>query len=106
MAEPQPDKSWLKPFLAPLRPIFYEMLAMSVFINLIALVVPIFSMQVYDRVIPTGNGATLILLTIIICSALLVMSALDVVRSILRRIRKDSFPDDNWYHSHLTCSTC
>jgi len=59
MAEPQPDKSWLKPFLAPLRPIFYEMLAMSVFINLLALVVPIFSMQVYDRVIGKSGLSTL-----------------------------------------------
>ncbi|MCD6074012.1 MAG: putative ABC-type protease/lipase transport system, ATPase and permease component [Rhodospirillales bacterium] len=59
MAEPQPDKSWLKPFLAPLRPIFYEMLAMSVFINLIALVVPIFSMQVFDRVIGKSGLSTL-----------------------------------------------
>ena len=59
MAEPQPDKSWLKPFLTPLRPIFYEMLAMSVFINLIALVVPIFSMQVYDRVIGKSGLSTL-----------------------------------------------
>ena len=59
MAEPQPDKSWLKPFLTPLRPIFYEMLAMSVFINLIALVVPIFSMQVFDRVIGKSGLSTL-----------------------------------------------
>ena len=42
MAEAQADRTWLRPFLKPLRPIFYEMLTMSVFINLIALVVPIF----------------------------------------------------------------
>jgi ATP-binding cassette, subfamily C, bacterial LapB len=59
MAEPQPDRSWLRPFLKPLRPIFYEMLTMSVFINIIALVVPIFSMQVYDRVIGKSGLSTL-----------------------------------------------
>src|SRR5690348_6250967 len=40
-------------------------------------------MQVYDRVIPTGNGATLVLLTIIIGAALLVMAILDVLRSMI-----------------------
>ena len=55
--------------------------------NVLVLASPIYMMQVYDRVIPTGNGATLILLTIIIGIALVVMSALDVVRSmILSRI--------------------
>lgn len=51
--------------------------------NILVLASPIYMMQVYDRVIPTGNGATLILLTIIICCALLVMSSLDVVRSMI-----------------------
>jgi len=55
--------------------------------NVLVLASPIYMMQVYDRVIPTGNGATLIMLTLIITAALLVMSALDVVRSmILSRI--------------------
>jgi PrtD family type I secretion system ABC transporter len=51
--------------------------------NLLILASPIYMMQVYDRVIPTGNGSTLILLTLIITVALLVMSGLDVVRSMI-----------------------
>jgi PrtD family type I secretion system ABC transporter len=51
--------------------------------NVLILASPIYMMQVYDRVIPTGNGATLIMLTLIITVALLAMSGLDVVRSMI-----------------------
>ncbi len=55
MADGKPDKSWLGPFLRPLRKTFAEMLVMSVFVNMLALVVPVFTMQVYDRVIGSGG---------------------------------------------------
>jgi PrtD family type I secretion system ABC transporter len=51
--------------------------------NLLVLASPIYMMQVYDRVIPTGNGATLILLTLIIAAALLTMASLDAIRSMM-----------------------
>jgi ATP-binding cassette subfamily C protein LapB len=51
--------AWLKPFLAPLRPVFSEILAMSAFVNLLALAVPIFTLQVYDRVVGSGGISTL-----------------------------------------------
>lgn len=51
--------------------------------NLLVLASPIYMMQVYDRVIPTGNGATLVLLTLIISSALFAMAALDLIRSMV-----------------------
>ncbi|NQV54270.1 MAG: ATP-binding cassette domain-containing protein [Rhodospirillales bacterium] len=59
MAEAKSDKSWIGPFLRPLRKVFTEMLMMSVFINLIALVVPVFTLQVYDRVIFSSGISTL-----------------------------------------------
>ena len=50
------DKSgWLRQLLTPLRSVGREMLATSLFINLLALAAPIFVMQVYDRVI--GHSA-------------------------------------------------
>ncbi|RAU22052.1 type I secretion system ATPase [Paramagnetospirillum kuznetsovii] len=52
-------KSWLKPILEPLRPMMRELLTASLFINLMALAVPIFVMQVYDRVIGHNGTATL-----------------------------------------------
>ncbi|MEX2450512.1 MAG: ATP-binding cassette domain-containing protein, partial [Rhodospirillales bacterium] len=53
------SRAWLGPFLAPLRPVFMEILAMSAFVNLLALAVPVFTLQVYDRVIGSGGISTL-----------------------------------------------
>jgi ATP-binding cassette, subfamily C, bacterial LapB len=51
--------SWLKPFLKPLRPTFNEVVAMSAFVNILALAVPIFTLQVYDRVVGHNGISTL-----------------------------------------------
>ncbi len=51
--------AWLAPFIRPLRPVFIEVFAMSFFVNLIALAVPVFSLQVYDRVIGNQGFSTL-----------------------------------------------
>ncbi|HIN20932.1 MAG TPA: hypothetical protein EYM71_03610 [Rhodospirillales bacterium] len=53
------SRAWLKPFLEPLKPIFREVLAMSLFVNLLALAVPVFTLQVYDRVIASAGISTL-----------------------------------------------
>jgi len=52
-------RMWLKPFIKPLRPVFNEVVAMSAFINILALAVPIFTLQVYDRVVGQGGVSTL-----------------------------------------------
>jgi len=57
-------ENWLKPILEPLRSVMRELLIASLFINLMALAVPIFVMQVYDRVIGHNGLATLQGLTI------------------------------------------
>jgi ATP-binding cassette subfamily C protein LapB len=51
--------TWLKSFMAPLRPAFREVLALSFFVNMLALAVPVFVMQVYDRVVGSGGISTL-----------------------------------------------
>ena len=50
---------WLRAFLEPLLPLFKEILAMSFFINLLAVAVPVFVLQVYDRVIFHAGLSTL-----------------------------------------------
>ena len=45
------DRAWLKPFVKTLMPTFREVVLMSAFINLVALATPVFSMQVFDRVV-------------------------------------------------------
>ncbi len=44
-------RSWLGSLLKPLRPAFREVVAMSLFINILALALPVFILQVYDRVV-------------------------------------------------------
>ena len=53
------SRSWIKPFIDPLVPIFREVIAMSAFVNLLALAVPVFVLQVYDRVVFSGSISTL-----------------------------------------------
>ena len=50
MAE-RASRRWLRDYTEPLRPIYREVLVMSFFINMLALAVPVFILQVYDRVI-------------------------------------------------------
>lgn len=58
-APPDPVPVWLRTLLEPLRPLFKEVLAISFFINLLAIVVPVFVLQVYDRVIFHAGLSTL-----------------------------------------------
>lgn len=49
-------------------------------INILYLVPSIFMLQVYDRVVPTRGGATLLVLTLILAVSLVVFALLDAVR--------------------------
>jgi len=60
---PQP-KAWLKQLVAPSRSAFREVLLLSLFINLLALAVPIFTQQVYNRVIFYQGISTLLAMLI------------------------------------------
>ncbi len=57
--ETTPSTSWLQSIINPLRPIFREVIAMSAFVNLLALAVPIFTMQVFNRVVSSTGVSTL-----------------------------------------------
>jgi len=52
MDEPKPaSKDWLRPLLKPLAPSIREVAALSLFVNVLALGLPVFVLQVYDRVV-------------------------------------------------------
>ena len=55
--------------------------AFSLGINLLYLAVPLFMLQVYDRVLSSGSVATLVMLTIACLLALLTLAGLDIVRA-------------------------
>ncbi|CCG40537.1 type I secretion system permease/ATPase [Magnetospirillum molischianum] len=66
---------------------FFMVGAFSFFINMFALAVPIYSMQVYNKVLPSGSLETLIVLTVLVVVLLAASAGLEVVRSrILVRI--------------------
>lgn len=59
MANEDTAAHWLRPVLKPLRPLFLEMLTLSFFANLLATAAPIFTLQVYDRVVFHNGLSTL-----------------------------------------------
>jgi ATP-binding cassette subfamily C protein/ATP-binding cassette subfamily C protein EexD len=68
--------------LAACRGQFWLVGAFSGVVNLLQLTVSIYMMQVFDRVLATRNTDTLIHLTVIAVFALLVMAALEAIRSV------------------------
>lgn len=62
---------------------FRSVAIFSLVINLLMLAAPIYMLQVYDRVLTSGNIETLYFLTAIVGAALLLMGALDVARTAL-----------------------
>ena len=53
------QRAWIWTVIRPLMPMYREVIISSLFINILALAVPVFTMQVYDRVIFTAGLTTL-----------------------------------------------
>ena len=49
-------KSWIRVIFTPLIPMYREVITASLFVNTLALAVPIFTMQVFDRVVPAEEA--------------------------------------------------
>ena len=54
---------------------------MSIFINITMLALPLYSIQVYDRVLTSRNSSTLVMLSLIVLVFLMLYGALEYVRS-------------------------
>lgn len=67
--------------LASFRSTFRTVGVFSAIINLLMLVPSLYMLQVYDRVLPSRNEVTLLMLTLIMLGAYVFMSALEFVRS-------------------------
>jgi len=90
MAEPN-NTAWLKPFVKSLMPTFREVVLMSAFINLVALATPVFSMQVFDRVvfhkgISTLWGLVIGMIAVIIFDLVLKMARARVMQTVALRV--------------------
>ncbi|MBM3517859.1 MAG: hypothetical protein FJX56_08295 [Alphaproteobacteria bacterium] len=53
------NRRWPRHYTKPLRPLYREVLIISSVISLLALAVPVFTLQVYDRVIFHAGLTTL-----------------------------------------------
>lgn len=71
----------LKDAVAGARQAMVSVAVFSIVLNLLMLTVPIYMMQMFDRVLPTGHTDTLLLLTLMAFGALLLMATMEIVRA-------------------------
>ncbi|MCO6181035.1 type I secretion system permease/ATPase [Ciceribacter sp. RN22] len=72
----------VKVALKECRPLLIGALALSLAINLLSLALPLYSMQVFDRVLSSGSLDTLTMLTLIVIASVLFSSLLTVLRTV------------------------
>ncbi|MES9883509.1 MAG: type I secretion system permease/ATPase [Sedimenticola sp.] len=71
----------IKEALAESRPLFLGAFLFGFFINVLMLAVPLYTLQVLDRVLSSGSMDTLLMLTIIAAAALVFMGLLQILRA-------------------------
>src|SRR5262245_21244904 len=64
-----------------LRPALWSAVILSSFANVAALALPLYSIQVYDRVLSSRNLTTLAMITLIVVFMLAIYAALDSLRA-------------------------
>lgn len=77
------DKHDLNALLRAARQGGFYTLALSCLINILMLTIPIYMLQVFDRVIPSQSFDTLTYLTLIAIIAIMVLGMLDVARTLI-----------------------
>lgn len=77
------EQSLIRTLLMECRWLFAGAFLFSFFINILMLAVPLYSMQVLDRVLSSGSLDTLLMLTLIVAAALLFMGVLQGIRSLV-----------------------
>jgi ATP-binding cassette subfamily C protein EexD len=77
----QKERSDLRYALDLCRGSFFSVGFLSMFINLLMLVPPFYMLQIYDRVITTRSGETLLMLTLVVIFLFAVLGGLELVRS-------------------------
>lgn len=75
------DKTVLEKAVQIAKPAFGFAILLGLFINLLALVAPLYMMQIYDRVIMSRNMTTLLMLTLVAVALLISYGLLEASRS-------------------------
>ncbi len=73
----------LKDLLQACKQGFFYTLALSCLINILMLTIPVYMLQVFDRVIPSQSFDTLTYLTLIAIIAIMVLGMLDLARALI-----------------------
>lgn len=81
MNKPTPQVDELLSVIKISKTAFYFAAFVSLFINLLMLVPPLYMLQLYDRVLASRSEETLLMLTIIVVAMFAVMGTLEFVRS-------------------------
>jgi len=68
-----------------LKPVIYKAIGFSTLISLLALMPTVYMLEVYDRVVNSRSGMTLLMLTVLIVLAYAVMELLEKIRGALMR---------------------
>jgi ATP-binding cassette, subfamily C, bacterial exporter for protease/lipase len=80
-ARPAVSRDEFAQALSACLPLFWTAAAFGAAVNLLFLASPLFLLQLYNRVIPSGSLATLVLLSLFLLVALVAMAVLDAVRA-------------------------
>lgn len=70
-------------FMTTRKKLFTTLALFTALINLLMLVPSVYMLQVYDRVLPSGNEMTLLMLTLIMTGLFILMGGLDFLRNLL-----------------------
>ncbi len=81
MSMSEKNKDSLRAVISPLKKGFLQVGFFSLFINMMMLVPPLYMLQVYDRVLTSRSGETLLLLTGVLVWMFLTLGLLEFVRS-------------------------
>jgi len=76
-----PALDTLNSALSPTKRILIANLGFSFFINLALFASPLYMMQIYNRVLPSRSESTLVMLTGLVCFALVALAALEATRA-------------------------
>ena len=83
--KPQSTPSELSLAFEPLKPVILKAIGFSTLISLLALMPTVYMLEVYDRVVNSRSGMTLLMLTVLIVLAYAVMELLEKIRGALMR---------------------
>ena len=77
------ERSALRDALARCRSSFVAVAAFSFFLNVLSFAVPLYLLQIYDRVVPSRSQETLLFLTLIAFAAIITLALLEAMRGLV-----------------------